>query len=130
MRRFNAILTAAILLLLLVHAILGSFQLLGVGDTAVKGIAWTAAGLILLHTAIGVKYTADTLRVRKKTGAGYVRENKLFWARRVSGFAVMVLLFFHFTAFGDSSGSVTSARQSWQPSCSWPPPWPCISYPM
>ena len=106
MRRLNAILTAMILLLFLLHAILGSFQLIGVGNTAVKGVAWVAAALTLLHALIGVKYTADTLRVRKKTGVGYFRENRLFWARRVSGFAVMVLLFFHFTAFGDSSGSV------------------------
>ena len=106
MRRFNALLTAAILLLFLLHAILGAFQLLGVGSTAVKGVAWAAAALILLHTAIGVKYTADTLRVWRKTGAGYFRENLLFWARRVSGFAVMVLLLFHLTAFGDNSGSV------------------------
>ena len=106
MRRVNAILTAVILLLFLLHAILGSFQLIGVGSTAVKGIAWAAAVLILIHTAIGVKYTADALRVWKKTGVGYFRENRLFWARRVSGLAVMVLMFFHFTAFGDSSGSV------------------------
>ncbi len=106
MRRFNAILTAVILLLFLLHAILGSFQLIGVGNTAVKAAAWVAAVLILIHAVIGVKYTVDTLRVWRKTGVSYFRENRLFWARRVSGFAVMVLLFFHFTAFGENSGSV------------------------
>ena len=105
MRKWNAILTAAILLLFLVHAVLGGFQLLGVGSTAVKIIAWICVGLIAVHTVIGAKLTADTLRVRKKTGVGYFRENTLFWARRVSGFAVMVLLAFHLTAFGDNSGA-------------------------
>ena len=104
MRKSNAILTAVILLLFLVHAILGGFQLLGAGSTAVKAIAWLCTALIAAHTVIGVKLTADTLRVRKKTGVGYFRENTLFWARRVSGFAVMVLLVFHLTAFGDNSG--------------------------
>ena len=104
MRKWNAILTAAILALFLVHAILGGFQLFGVGSTAVKGIAWAALVLIVVHTAIGIKYTADTLRVWKKTGVSYFRENLLFWARRVSGFAVMILLVLHLTAFGDTSG--------------------------
>ena len=102
MRRFNAILTALILALFLIHAVLGGFQLLGVGNTAAKATAWVAVALIAVHTAIGVKYTADTLRVWKKTGVSYFKENQLFWARRISGFAIMVLLFFHLTAFGDS----------------------------
>ena len=105
MRKWNAILTAGIFVLFLLHAILGSYQLLGVGDTAVKAAAWGCMGLIAVHTGIGVKLTIDTLRVRKKTGVGYFRENTLFWARRVSGFAVMVLLVFHLTAFSDHSGA-------------------------
>ena len=106
MRKWNAVLTALILVLFLVHAILGSFQLLGIGDTVVKAAAWAAAGLILLHAGISMKLTADTLRVRKKTGVSYFRENALFWARRISGFAVMILLFFHITAFGRTVNGV------------------------
>ena len=105
MRKCNAVLTAAILVLFLIHAILGGFQLFGVGGTAVKGVAWAALALIVAHTAIGIKFTADTLRVWKKTGVSYFRENRLFWARRISGFAIMLLLAFHLTAFGDSSGN-------------------------
>lgn len=105
MRKWNAVLTAAILVLFLVHAILGGFQLLGVGSTAAKSVAWVCMGLIAAHVAIGVKLTVDTLKVWKRTGVGYFRENTLFWARRISGFAVMVLLAFHLTAFGDNSGA-------------------------
>lgn len=105
MRKFNAILTMAILALFLIHAILGGFQLMGVGNTAVKIIAWVSVGLIAVHTVIGVKYTVDTLKVWKRTGVSYFKENTLFWARRVSGFAIMVLLFFHLTAFGSGSGA-------------------------
>lgn len=111
MRKWNAILTAAILVLFLAHAILGGFQLLGVGSTALRAVAWAAVGLVAVHTALGIKLTADTLRVRKRTGVGYFRENTLFWARRISGFAVMVLLVFHLTAFGDSSGA--AYRLAW-----------------
>ena len=105
MRKWNAVLTGAILALFLVHAILGGFQLLGVGSTAVKVVAWIAVGLIAVHAGLGVKLTVDTLKVRKRTGVGYFRQNTLFWARRISGVAVMILLAFHLTAFGDNSGA-------------------------
>ena len=106
MRKWNALVAALILLLFLIHGILAGFQLLGVGNTAAKWAAWAALALIAVHTIIGVKLTADALRVWKKTGAPYLRQNTLFWARRVSGFAVMVLLAFHLTAFGSGSGGV------------------------
>ena len=110
MRKWNAILTAAIMVLFLLHAIFGAFQLFGVGPTALKAAAWTALVLVALHTLIGVKLTADSIKVRKKTGVGYFKQNKLFWARRVSGFAVMVLLAFHMTAFGYSNGGAYRLR--------------------
>lgn len=106
MRRFNAALTAVILLLFLVHGIEGGFQLMGFrgASSFQKTLAWITAGLITVHMLIGVKLTADTLQVRKKTGVSYFKENALFWARRISGFAVMILLLFHITAFGGGSG--------------------------
>ena len=106
MRKWNAVLTAAILVLFLVHAILGGFQLMGVGSTAVKAAARACLALIAAHIALSAKLTADTLRVWKRTGVSYLRENALFWARRLSGLAVMVLLAFHLTAFGDRGGAL------------------------
>ena len=110
MRKWNAILTAAIMALFLLHAIFGAFQLFGVGPTALKAVAWAALVLVAAHTLIGVKLTADSLRVWKQTRVGYFRQNKLFWARRISGFAVMVLLAFHMTAFGTSNGGAYRLR--------------------
>ena len=110
MRKWNAILTAAIMALFLLHGIFGAFQLFGVGSTALKAVAWTALALVAAHTVIGVKLTADSLRVWKQTGVGYFRQNKLFWARRISGFAVMVLLAFHMTAFGYSNSGAYRLR--------------------
>ena len=100
MRKCNAILTAVILLLFLAHGVLGAFQMMGIGSTVLKTLAWVSVILVAVHTVIGIKFTADTLRAWKKTGVSYFRENKLFWARRISGFAIMVLLVFHLTAFG------------------------------
>lgn len=110
MRKFNSVLTAVIMVLFLIHAVLGSFQMIGVGGTVLKSLSWASAGLAGLHMLIGIKLTADTLRAQKKSGTAYFKENKLFWARRVSGFAVMVLLFFHFTAFGYYSGEAYRLR--------------------
>ena len=110
MRKLNAVLTAVILLLFLMHAILGGFVMIGLGDTALKSVAWITFALILVHVVISAKYTADSLRVWKKTGVGYFRENSLFWARRISGFAIMVLLCFHMGAFGYSEGGVFRLR--------------------
>ena len=99
MRKWNAILSAAIVALFLAHAILGTLLLLGAGVVILKFLSHGLAGLIAVHTVIGVKLTVDALRVRKRTGAGYFRENALFWARRFSGLAVIVLIFFHVFAF-------------------------------
>ncbi len=106
MRKWNALLAMAALVLILIHIVMGSFLLTGMGHTAVKALARAAAALLIVHTVLGIKYTVDSLRVWRKTGAGYFRENRLFWARRLSGFAFLVLFFFHFTAFGTTVDGV------------------------
>ena len=103
MRKWNAVLSLAALVLFLIHGIAGSFLLLGPGSTALKVLARGMAVLVLIHTCIGIKYTADSLRVWRRTGAGYFRENQVFWARRISGLAILVFLLFHMTAFSAES---------------------------
>ena len=105
MRKWNAILSLTALILLLVHGILGSFQLIGPGSV-INRLPWIALDLITIHAVLGIKYTVDSLRAWKKSGAGYFRENRIFWARRISGFAVFFFLFFHTTAFGTEADGV------------------------
>ncbi len=109
MRRINAILSMGILVLFLIHAVLGGFQLAGLmsgGSVLLKVMAWVMTGLIALHTVIGIKLTADSIKAIKKSGAHYFKENKLFWIRRISGFAIMVFILFHVLIFiGSSSGA-------------------------
>ena len=102
MRKFNAVLSMGILALFLIHAIAGSFQLAGVmagGSVIMKAVAWLMLGLIMIHVIIGCKLTADTLRIQKKAGVSYYKENKLFWLRRSSGFAIMIFILFHVLIF-------------------------------
>ena len=112
MRRLNAILTVFILVLFLVHAIAGGFQLLGLGQTALKAVGWICLALIAVHAGIGVKLTVDSVLVWRKTGVGYFRENRIFWLRRISGFAVLAFLALHLLAF-HGSGSGGSYRLPW-----------------
>lgn len=109
MRKWNAVLSVGILALFLIHAIAGSFQLSGIsqgGSEFMVIIAHAMVCLVLLHIIIGIKLTADTFNAVKKSGVSYFKENKLFWIRRISGFAVMLFILFHIMIFiGSSNGA-------------------------
>lgn len=108
MRRLNAVLTAAIMVLLLVHIVAGTLQTAGLlpgCSVVMKILAWGMLALIGVHTLIGVKLTADTLRITKKAGVSYPKENRLFWLRRISGLAIMVFIVCHVLIFMGNSRS-------------------------
>ena len=100
MRKANALLSMGILVLFLIHAVLGGFQLSGIlpgGSRILMILAWLMTVLIALHT----------FSAQKKSGAAYPKENRLFWTRRISGFAVMLLILAHIVIFlGSSAGGV------------------------
>ena len=98
MRKVNAVLSAVILLMFALHAILGSFNMMGAGSVTTKVLSWSMVALIVIHTVIGIILTGKSVSVWKKTGVSYFKENLLFWARRLSGFLIMILIFFHVTA--------------------------------
>ena len=113
MRKLNAVLSMLILVLFILHAVFGSFQILGIGNTALKLLAWVSVCLIIVHTVIGIKLTWDTLRIQKKNGVSYFRENKLFWVRRISGFAVMLFIAAHIFVFmGNALGFIVSGFET------------------
>ena len=102
MRRLNAILSMGVLALFIFHAVYGGFQLAGVlpgGNLVMKVLSWVMVVMMGLHALIGIKLTADTLRISKKAGASYYKENRLFWVRRISGLAIMVFVAFHLMIF-------------------------------
>ncbi len=109
MRKFNAILSMGIVVLFLIHAIIGAFQLTSIlsgGSQILKVLAWTMVVLILIHTVIGCKLTTDTLKACKKSGTSYFKENHLFWLRRFSGFAIMIFIICHLLIFAGNGGEV------------------------
>ena len=52
------------------------------------------------HTVIGVILTINTLKISKNAGNSYLKQNAVFWARRASGLAILILMFFHIGLFG------------------------------
>lgn len=106
MRKWNAVLSMIILVLFLIHGILGAFQMLGTGSVTLRVLAHTLFGLILIHTVLGIVLTVQSIRVWKKTKVPYLRQNLLFWTRRISGLVIMVLIFFHMSAFSYYDGDV------------------------
>ena len=78
----------------------GSFMLNGVGSSAGKLLAWIGVGILVVHTVIGVILTVQSLQTAKQSGKMYLKQNAIFWARRASGLAILILLFFHIGLFG------------------------------
>ena len=108
MRKLNSILTAVILVLFIIHGFLGALNMIDIAVVITKYMAWVMVALIAVHVVLSCILTAQALKTWKITGAPYFRENTLFWARRISGIAVMLLLAFHVLAFRSiSSGTFT-----------------------
>ena len=102
MRRANAILTAAISGLFLVHLIGGSLELAGLvkgGSAVYSFLSRLMVVLTAVHAVIGIKLTADTIRISRKAGVSYFKENRLFWTRRISGAALILFMVIHVVIF-------------------------------
>ena len=100
MRKINTILSVCLILIFLIHGIMGAFMLAGTGQSAGKLLAWLGVAILAVHTVIGVILTFRTLKASKNNGKPYFRQNSLFWTRRASGLAILILVFFHIGAFG------------------------------
>ena len=65
-----------------------------------KILAWVGVAVLAAHTVIGVILTINTLKISKNAGNSYLKQNAVFWARRASGLAILILMFFHIGLFG------------------------------
>ena len=100
MRKINTILSVLLLVIFMLHGLMGSFMLLGIGSSAGKILAWVGVAVLAAHTVIGVILTINTLKISKNAGNSYLKQNVVFWARRASGLAILILMFFHIGLFG------------------------------
>ena len=115
MRRLNAIVSAAMLLLFLIHMIEGGMELAGMrkgGDGIFSLVSYALAVLLIIHVLLGIKFTIDTVIAARRSGTFYVKENRLFLARRISGFALFVFLALHMYLFrGMGEGTAFRLRR-------------------
>ena len=98
MRKLNALIMAALTVLIVWHGLSGSFMLLEVNAGMSKFVAWAAMALAVLHAIISLWLGARTLKA-SRGGKLYLRQNARFWAVRASGAALIALLALH-GAFG------------------------------
>ncbi len=99
MRRLNTVLVVGMLVTFLIHGIMGALQIAGADADAQKTIARVCLTFVAGHVIVTSVLTARTLRARRLSGAGYFRDNLLFWVRRISGFAVIIPLVMHLLIF-------------------------------
>lgn len=100
MRKINTILSVLLLIIFMLHGLMGSFMLLGIGSSAGNLLAWSGVAVLAVHTVFGIIFTIQTLNNSKGMGSNYIRQNAVFWARRASGLAILILMFFHIGLFG------------------------------
>lgn len=103
MRKANLIITHLIMVLFAVHAILGAFNLMRVGGVTARIISHMMLALVAAHMVIGLILTLRTHKARKISGIEYKSLNRLFWARRDSGFAVLIFMVMHVFTFAGVS---------------------------
>lgn len=99
MRKWNNILVHIIIALFMIHGLMGSLMLLGVSNISCAPLSWLLFILVVIHCVLGMCATFRSLKSGKVSGTWYLGKNSAFWAKRVSGIAILVLLVFHITAY-------------------------------
>lgn len=104
MRKLNLFLVVGMLVTFLAHAVMGALQLSGANTNTLKPLAWVCVGLITAHIVVSAGLTIQTLYACKKSGTGYFRNNLMFWAKRITGLAIVIPLVMHLMIFHSESG--------------------------
>lgn len=98
-RRLNALLGAALYVVIIIHVLLGCAMLLtGAYIPVLKLFARAAVVLAAVHLLLGIVFFARSCRggaVFKHPGL-----NKRFWAQRISALGVLAIVFWHAGSFG------------------------------
>jgi len=115
MRKLNIFLVAGMMVTFIIHAITASGTLLGSNAVNNKVIARASAGFAAAHMVVGTVLTIRTLKSLKSAArdgrkVSYFKENKLFWTRRISGFAIIIPLVMHLFIFTSPSGNTDAYR--------------------
>ncbi len=103
LRAFNAVLSALMLALFLLHGVGNAFQLIGWGMPTSRTLAHVVVILAIVHAVLGAILTVQTVRAQREAAVSYVRLNSRFWAVRASGLAIAIFIVFHMLTFLQTS---------------------------
>ena len=90
MRKLFTVFTAALAILCLWHAAMGSFMLLGISTRPAAFMGYLAGILAVFHILLGCRYWLRTLKHAQCFWYGYA--NRLFWLRVKSIFVCKIPL--------------------------------------
>lgn len=107
MRKINLFLVIGMMITFVIHGIMGSMKLMGADANALKNIAFISIMFICLHIIVTCVLTFETLKVRKLSGAGYFKDNLMFWTRRISGLTIIIPLVMHLLIFSGTENNGT-----------------------
>lgn len=99
MKKFNSLLARFMLVLLALHGLMGAFTLLRMTTFNWKPLSYTLLAALLLHGILGILLSKDAVREGMRTGRWYLKENASFWLIRLSGFVILLSVWFHITAY-------------------------------
>lgn len=105
MRKWNNILARVIIVLFLLHALTGSLLLLGVSNITFEPLSRLLFAAVAVHGVLGILATVQAVKSGKKSGKWYLRQNAAYWTKRFSGFAILILLCFHISAYTTTVGN-------------------------
>ncbi len=99
MRRCNGILARIIIALFMLHALMGSLMLLGISTISFEPLSWTLLAAVVAHGVLGAVASVRTFKSGNGSGKWYFKENFSFWAKRITGLTILILLAFHVSAY-------------------------------
>lgn len=106
MRKFNGILARVVVVLFLIHAMMGCFMLQGRSSVSCFPLTILLLFTVIAHAILGVIATIKSVRSGGISGKWYLKQNKVFWIKRVSGVSILLLLIFHMSVYVTSSNGV------------------------
>ncbi len=100
LRKWNTIAAAVLVGLLLVHGLLGCYRLLGFQTAGGRLLGVIMLGLLVFHASAGFFFSFSAMRNCKFGKPWYLAANWMFWARHISGLAILILIPLHFYTYG------------------------------
>ena len=103
LRRINAYIAALLLIIIILHGLITSTILLRLDYTPVgEWLGYGGLALLVVHGIIGIILTVQTIVAEAQSrGKLYLRMNASFWTCRLTGLAMILLMFFHIGMFGE-----------------------------